>query len=217
VKIPDSWVVGSYAASCRGQQPLHPTGIGFPGVLGDLPARARLDRRQQRLDEQPSPPSGLHPRERRRHQPEHRLELRRPPGRVYSGSHGRRNLIFVHNRHDRAAAAPISLGAQRVHRPVIIDQAVRSRSSATVLSRGHHPYRTADLTDWRPFATSASAADRDRFRAEFQRRLLPTYHDLANTDLQLFAIVRHSSIDQWHNPVPETYPPTPARAQGADQ
>jgi len=58
---------------------------------------------------------------------------------------------------------------------------------------------------------------RDRFRAEFQRRLPPAYHDLANTDLQLFAIVRHSSIDQWHNPVPETYPPTPARAQGADQ
>ncbi len=70
---------------------------------------------------------------------------------------------------------------------------------------------------WRPFAMSALAADRDRFRAEFQRRLSPTYHDLANTDLQLFAIVRHSSVAQWHDPVPDTYPSIPAEARGADQ
>jgi hypothetical protein len=31
--------------------------------------------------------------------------------------------------------------------------------------------------DWRPFAMSASIADRDRFRAEFQRRLPPSYHE----------------------------------------
>ncbi|MFI7509621.1 hypothetical protein ACIBSS_22645 [Micromonospora aurantiaca] len=71
--------------------------------------------------------------------------------------------------------------------------------------------------DWRPFAMSASAADRDRFRTEFQRRLPPAYHDLANTDLHLFAIVRHSSVGQWHDPVPETYPSTSAQAQGANQ
>jgi hypothetical protein len=70
---------------------------------------------------------------------------------------------------------------------------------------------------WRPFAMTASTADRDRFRTEFQRRLPPAYHDLANTDLQLFAIVRHSSVGQWHDPVPETYPPTPAQAGGADR
>jgi hypothetical protein len=69
--------------------------------------------------------------------------------------------------------------------------------------------------DWRPFAMSASAADRDRLRAEFQRRLPPAYHYLANADLQLFAIVRHSSVAKWHDPAPETYPSTPA--QGADQ
>ncbi len=70
---------------------------------------------------------------------------------------------------------------------------------------------------WRPFAMSASAADRDRFRTEFQRRLPPGYHDLANSDLQLFAIVRHSSVRHWYDPVPETDPSTPAHAQGADQ
>lgn len=64
---------------------------------------------------------------------------------------------------------------------------------------------------------SASAADRDRFRTEFQRRLPPAYHDLANTDLHLFAIVRHSSVGQWHDPVPKTYPSTSAQAQGANQ
>jgi TniQ len=58
--------------------------------------------------------------------------------------------------------------------------------------------------DWRPFAMSASAADRDRFRREFQRRLPPAYHDLANTDLQLFAIVRHAPVSQWHQPAAET-------------
>jgi len=51
---------------------------------------------------------------------------------------------------------------------------------------------------------SASTADRDRFRAEFQRRLPPSYHDLANTDLQLLAIVRYSWVGQWHDAIPET-------------
>jgi hypothetical protein len=57
---------------------------------------------------------------------------------------------------------------------------------------------------WRPFAMSASAADRDRFRVEFQRRLPSAYHDLANADLQLFAIVRHAPVIQWHQPAAET-------------
>ena len=70
---------------------------------------------------------------------------------------------------------------------------------------------------WRPFAMSASTADRDRFRTEFQRRLPPGYHDLANTDLQLFAIVRHSPVAQWHDPQPETYPSTPTQTQGANR
>jgi hypothetical protein len=56
---------------------------------------------------------------------------------------------------------------------------------------------------WRPFAMSASAADHDRFRVELQRRLPPPYHDLANTDLQLFAIVRHAPVVQWHQPPAE--------------
>jgi hypothetical protein len=56
----------------------------------------------------------------------------------------------------------------------------------------------------RPFAMSASTADRDRFRAEYQRRLPPAYHDLANTDLQLFAIVRHGRVIHWHQPDAET-------------
>jgi hypothetical protein len=67
---------------------------------------------------------------------------------------------------------------------------------------------------WRPFAMSASAADRDRFRAEFQRRLPPDYHDLTNTDLQLFAIVRHAPVSQWHSPAPETFASTPAQSGG---
>lgn len=50
---------------------------------------------------------------------------------------------------------------------------------------------------------SASAADRDRFRAEFQRRLPPTYHDLANIDLQLFASVRGTPVARWYRPEPE--------------
>ena len=49
---------------------------------------------------------------------------------------------------------------------------------------------------WRPFATSASAADRDRFRAEFQRRLPPTRRVLANTDLHIW----------WHQPTVEVVP-----------
>ncbi|MGX7671838.1 hypothetical protein [Plantactinospora sp. DSM 117369] len=68
---------------------------------------------------------------------------------------------------------------------------------------------------WRPFAMSASAADRDRFRAEFQRRLPPAYHDLANTDPQLFAIVRHAPVSHRHSPAPETYTSTPAPPGGA--
>jgi hypothetical protein len=78
---------------------------------------------------------------------------------------------------------------------------------------------TEQLTspDWRPFAMSASAADRDRFRAEFQRRLPPAYHDLANTDLQLFAIVRHAPASHWHSPAPETYASTPSQSGGVDR
>jgi hypothetical protein len=50
----------------------------------------------------------------------------------------------------------------------------------------------------------ASAADRDRFRAQFQRRLPPAYYDLANADLQLQAVVRYVSVIQWHHPAAET-------------
>jgi hypothetical protein len=57
---------------------------------------------------------------------------------------------------------------------------------------------------WRPFAMSASTADHDRFRAEFQRRLPPAHHDLANTDLQLLATVRGAQVGHWHQPAVET-------------
>jgi hypothetical protein len=56
---------------------------------------------------------------------------------------------------------------------------------------------------WRPFAMSASAADRDRFRAEFQRRLPPDCRDLASTDLQLLATVRNAPVTWWHQPAAE--------------
>jgi len=91
------------------------------------------------------------------------------------------------------------------------------RPSRGHLPGGHHPHRTTRLPQWRPFAMSASAADRDRFRVEFQRCLPPAYHDLASADLQLFAIVRHASVGQWHDPVPETYPSIPAQARGVDR
>jgi hypothetical protein len=58
---------------------------------------------------------------------------------------------------------------------------------------------------WRPFAMSASAADRDRFRAEFQCRLPPGCRDLASADLQLFPIVRCAPVTWWHQPAAETY------------
>lgn len=66
------------------------------------------------------------------------------------------------------------------------------------------PHRLLVSPDWRPFAMSASAADRDRLRAEFQRPLPPAYHELDNTDLQLFDIVRHAPVVQWHQPAIET-------------
>ncbi|WP_432830788.1 TniQ family protein [Dactylosporangium sp. CA-092794] len=57
---------------------------------------------------------------------------------------------------------------------------------------------------WRPFAMSASTADHDRFRVEFQRRLPPAHRDLANGDLQLLAAVRGAQVDRWHQPAVET-------------
>jgi hypothetical protein len=53
---------------------------------------------------------------------------------------------------------------------------------------------------WRPFAMSASAADHDRFRAEFQRRLPPDYRNLANASLQLRATVGGAPVARWHQP-----------------
>jgi hypothetical protein len=50
---------------------------------------------------------------------------------------------------------------------------------------------------------SASTADHDRFRAEFQRRLPPAHRDLANADLQTLAAVRHAPVDDWHRPAVE--------------
>jgi TniQ len=57
---------------------------------------------------------------------------------------------------------------------------------------------------WRPFAMSASAADHDRFRAEFQHRLPPDCRDLANADLQLRATVGGAPAIWWHQPAAET-------------
>jgi len=57
---------------------------------------------------------------------------------------------------------------------------------------------------WRPFAMSASTADRDRFRIELQRHLPPAHRDLASADLQLLAAVRNSRVIQWHQPPVET-------------
>lgn len=54
------------------------------------------------------------------------------------------------------------------------------------------------------YPNSASAADRDRPRVEFQRRLPPAYHDLAHIDLRLFAIVRHAPVLEWQQPAQET-------------
>lgn len=56
---------------------------------------------------------------------------------------------------------------------------------------------------WRPFAMSASAADHDRFRAEFQRRLPPNRRDLADAGLQLLATVRNAPVTWWHQPAAE--------------
>ena len=56
---------------------------------------------------------------------------------------------------------------------------------------------------WRPFAMSASAADHDRFRAEFQRRLPPNRRDLADAGLQLLATVRNAPVAWWHQPAAE--------------
>jgi hypothetical protein len=56
---------------------------------------------------------------------------------------------------------------------------------------------------WRPFAMSASAADHDRFRAEFQRRLPPDYRDLTNASLQLRATVGGASVTRWYQPADE--------------
>jgi TniQ len=59
---------------------------------------------------------------------------------------------------------------------------------------------------WRPFAMSASAADHDRFRAEFQRRLPPGYRDLASASLQLRATVGGAPVTRWHQPAAEVVP-----------
>ena len=59
---------------------------------------------------------------------------------------------------------------------------------------------------WRPFAMSASAADHDRFRAEFQRRLPPGYRDLASASLQLRATVGGAPAAWWHQPAAEVVP-----------
>jgi hypothetical protein len=65
---------------------------------------------------------------------------------------------------------------------------------------------------WRPFAMSISTTDHDRFRAEFQHRLPPAQRDLANTDLQLLATVRHSPVFQWHQPPAETVTQQPTES-----
>ena len=59
---------------------------------------------------------------------------------------------------------------------------------------------------WRPFAMSASTADHDRFRAEFQRRLPPDCRDLANASLQLRATVGGAAVARWHQPAAEVIP-----------
>jgi hypothetical protein len=56
---------------------------------------------------------------------------------------------------------------------------------------------------WRPFAMSVSAADQDRFRAEFQRRLSAAVQELAKADLQLFAAVRSAHVADWQHPEAE--------------
>jgi hypothetical protein len=56
---------------------------------------------------------------------------------------------------------------------------------------------------WRPFAMSASAADHDRFRAEFQRRLPPDCRDLASASLQLRATGGGAPAIWWHQPTAE--------------
>jgi len=56
---------------------------------------------------------------------------------------------------------------------------------------------------WRPFAMSASAADHERFRAEFQRRLPPDCRDLASRGLQLRATVGSAPVIWWHPPAVE--------------
>ena len=59
---------------------------------------------------------------------------------------------------------------------------------------------------WRPFAMSASAADHDQFRDEFQRRLPPDYRDLANASLQLRAAVGGAPVIWWRQPAAEIVP-----------
>jgi hypothetical protein len=56
----------------------------------------------------------------------------------------------------------------------------------------------SSLAEVVPLRVFDAREEASRFRAEFQRRLPPAYHDLAITDLQLFAIVRHAPVAQWH-------------------
>lgn len=53
---------------------------------------------------------------------------------------------------------------------------------------------------------SASAADYDRFRAEFQHRLPPDRRDLADASLQLRATVAGAPVTWWHQPAAEVVP-----------
>jgi hypothetical protein len=53
---------------------------------------------------------------------------------------------------------------------------------------------------------SPAPTDRDRFRAEVQRRLPPAHRDLTDADLQLLATVPHATVTWWRQPGVEVVP-----------
>ena len=76
----------------RGQQSLHPAGIGLPSVLGNRPAVGPGQACQQATHERPHPAAWLDPGEPRT-DPHHQLgELQLPLVKVYAGGSSHRPI-----------------------------------------------------------------------------------------------------------------------------
>lgn len=91
------------------QQPLHRVRGRVSGLLGQLPTRPRVHIGQQSQQKRTNPPSRLNPSEPASDPRERRVEVFLPCVYVYSGIHGHRTVMLVHNDHDRAVAAPMPI------------------------------------------------------------------------------------------------------------